>query len=941
MLFDPDRLEWVSESECSNDDLLDAIEYLTLIEHEGTRQRISYADLGVEEIGSVYESLLEFTPRLATEVIELEDRTVSRGEFYLDDRGMERKETGSYYTDPGLVQELVQSALKPVVKDRLEDATTTADQEDALLDITVCDPACGSAAFLVAANNFLAQRLAQIRADSDYPPEDQVREARRDVLQHCIYAVDLNPMAVELAKVSLWINSAVEDKPLNFLDHHIKCGNSLIGTNSDLLEGEFPADAYETSGGRDWHVGNDIRKRVRNENKERSKGSSESSLQQWGAGKEEYVDLAERLEAIGEENTSDIKKKRRLYDELQQSEAFQQEKLAFDVWTAAFYWPMDGSAGEYPTPSTIEKIRRNPNPENEALQELIDRSTELAERQRFFHWELEFPSVYSNGGFDCILGNPPWDKVEMREKEFFATLDARISSAETAAKRESLIKKLETENPELYKRYQKALKTVERKSKFLKESGRFPLTSYGVLNIYAPFVGFALDNIKDKGRVGMIVPSTLATGSNTQKFFREIIEGENLVSLYDFENRNGIFPDIHKSYKFCLLTLSGAKDPVDEFKLSFYLDRIDQLQDQDKQYKLSKEEIELLNPNTKTCPVFNHRNEAELTIKLYKATGVLNEKEAENGNPWDVDLTRTFDTSDDSHLFKTKSELEPESERVRNTYIKDDKRRLPVYEGKLIHQFDNRFSTFEGVSETDTMNGNPRQMNPNEKEDPARSILPRYWISEEEAQKKDDAPWNLVYRSITNVTNRRTVVASIIPYGPAVRSLNLIRGVTAKEALTLLAILNSFPLDYAARQKLGSARLGHYVVYQLPVPDPSQLDNIYIDKKPVRDRINKLSFQLIYTNDSLSKFAEDLGYNKKPFSFTEPSGIPREKIRFKLEAILCHVYSLSLRDFDLLFDSFNQIKQNDLEQYGYYRTKDEVKDYFEEIEPLVERGGEL
>jgi hypothetical protein len=248
-LFDDNKLEYILDSKCPNDKLLDAVDDLTHIEKDGYRQRISYADLGVEEIGAVYESLLEFTPQVAETAIELEERTISPGSFYLDDRGMERKETGSYYTDPGLVDELIQSALEPVVKDRVDSDAPADVQEQQLLDITVCDPACGSGAFLIAANNFLGQQLAEIRSDSLYPDERTVRQARRAVVQHCLYGVDLNPMAVELAKVSLWINSAVEDKPLNFLDHRIKQGNSLLGTTPKLVQNGVPEDAFDTSKG--------------------------------------------------------------------------------------------------------------------------------------------------------------------------------------------------------------------------------------------------------------------------------------------------------------------------------------------------------------------------------------------------------------------------------------------------------------------------------------------------------------------------------------------------------------------------------------------------------------------------------------------------------------------------------------------------------------------
>lgn len=414
-LFDDEKLDFVREATCDNEAILSAIYNLTHVEQQGYQQRISYADLGVEEIGAVYESLLEFSPKLAETTIDLENRDepIAVGEFYLDDRGIERKETGSYYTDPELVQELVTSALKPVVDDRLENTEDTKEEKErALLDIAVCDPACGSAAFLIAATNYLGKRLAQIRGGTEFPPEEDIRTARRSVLQHCIYGVDLNPMAVELAKVSLWIDSAIKDKPLNFLDHHIRCGNSLVGASDELVSKGLPEGAYETSSGRDWHVGNDLRKRVRDENKKVAKGADNHSLANFKAGLKDQASLIEQLSEIEDHTVEDVERKEELYSELREGETFQREKRTLDVWTSAFFWPMRrGETAEYPTPETIDQVRRRSGDElSPDLQQMVNRAQEIAEEHRFFHWELEFPEVFSGeeAGFDCILGNPPF-----------------------------------------------------------------------------------------------------------------------------------------------------------------------------------------------------------------------------------------------------------------------------------------------------------------------------------------------------------------------------------------------------------------------------------------------------------------------------------------------------------------------------------------------------
>jgi hypothetical protein len=839
MLFDSDRLEWVSESECYNADLLDAIEDLTLIEYEGTRQRISYADLGVEEIGSVYESLLEFTPKLATEVVELEDRTVSHGEFYLDDRGTERKETGSYYTDPGLVQELVQSSLKPVVEDRLEAATTTKEQEEALLDITVCDPASGSGAFLIAANNFLAQRLARIRSDSNYPPEEQIREARRDVLQHCIYAVDLNPMAVELAKVSLWINSAVEDKPLNFLDHHIKCGNSLIGTNSELLEGEFPVDAYETSGGRDGHVGNKVRKRIRSENKERSKGSSESSLQKWGASKEEYIDIAEQLDKIEEDDTRDIKKKKQLYDELQQSEAYRQEKLAYDIWTAAFYWPMDGSTKEFPSPSTIEKIRRNSDPNDDALQDLIERATKISEQQRFFHWELEFPEIFSKptSGFDCLLGNPPWDKVKVEEKEWFAGKVPEIAESDSKGYRTKIINELKDSNRDLHEQWKLASKRSSQTSKFVRESGRYPLSGSGEINTYPVFTELAgVYLVNNKGRAGIIVKTGLATDYRTQDLFARFVEEDRLVSLYDFVNEEGLFPDVAPPERFCLLTISGFEMSSQEINFSFFNTNLEMMRDENRRYTLTKEQIKNINPNTKSCPTFEHERIRDIAVDIYSRNPVLINEE-KNENIWDITYHTLFHMTNDTGKFESntlENLQQKEYDLIGNKFENDGERYYPLYEAKFLHQFDYRFGTFEGISQENrfTRRASTKRVNSEQKSDFGYQILPRYWVHESDFRDQtENMDWNkdwiFAYRKVVRTTTDfRTSVGTIMPHYPLGNSaavLTFDRESVEEDALLFTTLFNSFVFDFVLRQSVGGANLNLYILEQLPMPRPSTI----------------------------------------------------------------------------------------------------------------------
>lgn len=240
-----------------NHDLMLALRGLSLYEQKGQLRRVNYGALDVEELGSVYESLLEFHPNVS--------QVDGIWEFQLV-TGSERKTTGSYYTPPELVGQLIKSALEPVIADRLaslgSDATIEA-QEQALLKLKVCDPACGSGHFLLAAARRIGKELARVRTGEMQPGAEPLRVAIRDVIQHCIYGVDLNPLAVDLCKVALWLEGLCRGLSLNFLDHRIKCGNSLVGVlDLDCLKEGIPDNAYKPVTGDDATIASRIKNRT-------------------------------------------------------------------------------------------------------------------------------------------------------------------------------------------------------------------------------------------------------------------------------------------------------------------------------------------------------------------------------------------------------------------------------------------------------------------------------------------------------------------------------------------------------------------------------------------------------------------------------------------------------------------------------------------------------
>ena len=448
-LFDTSGEAYLDGRACDNAHLLQAIRALTLIEREGALQRISYLDLGVEELGSVYESLLDFTPRVTEEAETIEGRDVPAHTFVLDPRGLERKQSGSYYTPDSLVNELVKSALLPVMRDRLQDAGLPVVGEDALgevttglllryddlskeeceagvealLDMTVCDPAVGSGHFLVKANNVLGAEVARLRTGDEYPTEEAVQAAKQDVLARCIYAVDVNPMAVELCKVSLWINASVRDRPLSFLDHHIKCGNSLIGATPELLEDGVPYEAFDQNrSGTHRERAKAFRKQNRQERKESKKGMgvqlgafaqgmTADPAAAYAAG--DFVQLAQ----------ADPKKAREVYEGWSADPKRQRAKLEADAWTAAFFWPIDAHTDWAPTYGEVFRLQRE-GP-GAIPPEQAERIKALADDHRFFHWHLEFPGCSPRN----ILSDRSAAKQVLLERE---SKDLSVLSTATA-----------------------------------------------------------------------------------------------------------------------------------------------------------------------------------------------------------------------------------------------------------------------------------------------------------------------------------------------------------------------------------------------------------------------------------------------------------------------------------------------------------------------------
>ena len=401
-------------SEISNEDFLTSIRALAFTLDQGTLRAVDYKNLGTEEFGSVYESLLELHPELNVDTGTFELKTIG---------GHERKTTGSYYTPSSLVQCLLDSALDPV----LDGAVSKPDPEKAILDLKICDPASGSGHFLIAAAHRIARRLAAIRTGDEEPAPDAMRTALRDVIGRCIYGVDLNPMAVELCKVALWMEALEPGKPLSFLDHKIQCGNSLLGTTPKLIADGIPSEAFKPIQGDDPKYCSVLRRR----NEKEKQGQTTMWASMVAESHTEYGGLSDLYRALDEMDDASVKavvEKENQFDQLLGSASYQHSKLIADALCAVFVWPKQKNT---PEPATQDIFRQFQLSNSQVPSETVKEVTRLAKKYRFFHWHLAFPDVFRvqneevklendqtgwTGGFSVVLGNPPWERIKIQEK---------------------------------------------------------------------------------------------------------------------------------------------------------------------------------------------------------------------------------------------------------------------------------------------------------------------------------------------------------------------------------------------------------------------------------------------------------------------------------------------------------------------------------------------
>ncbi len=917
-LFDQGLIPDLDNSALPNRALMEAIYRLAWLKEKDALLPINWREMETEELGSVYESLLELTPRI----------DIAAKRFYFaegeETKGNQRKTTGSYYTPDSLVQVLLDSALDPVL-DRIE--READDPADALTKATVIDPACGSGHFLLAAARRIATRVARIRAGGVASATD-FRHALRDVARGCIHGVDRNPMAVELTKVALWIETVEPGKPLGFLDANIRCGDALIGVfDLEVLEQGIPDAAYKKLTGDDKDTAAHYRKKNKQEIKDRDRVQ-----QGFGFNRQSnFTKAFTKVRAMPEGSVGQIEAKAKALRTLTASGSdVWQLQQACDMYVAAFLLPKTVNT-EFLGAKGLPSAGRETVPTSRPLWDylrgisafgpMVGASINAARRARAFHWPLEFPDVMAHGGFDVVLGNPPWEVIQLSEKEFFAALAPDIAAL-SGAKRKAAIAELEIGNPSLFMAYTLGKREFDAANEFARASGRFVYSAEGKLNTYSLFAELFLSVMSSVGGAGLIVPTGIATDKFNAKFFAHV-SGENLVrSLFSFENEEFVFPAIHHSIRFCLLTLSRAD--TDQAEFAFFLRRIAQIEDPIRVYNLSSEEIGLINPITWTAPVFRTRADADLTAAVYHRLPVFGD--ALNWENWQVDLIQNF--------FSTSNKADSEVI-VRAEDMLDNSGFVPVLRGTMIDQFNHGAAAYNLAMEQ-FVEIKPCDLPENWEEVRSDKYVPRDELERKLYGVKWQQGWLAGWRDITSAHVNRTVIASIFPRTATDDTLSLIlpKG-GAEHGAALVANLNSLVLDFIARQKVGGTHIRKYVISQFPILPPDFYTNLRLAF--IIPRV----LELTYTSNSLAPFARDLGYEGPPFGWDEDR---RAKLRAEVDAFYTRAYGLTRDELRYILDpadvmgtdypseTFRVLKEKETKAHGEYRTQRLVLDAWDRME---------
>jgi hypothetical protein len=982
-LFDASAVPLLTRVRLPDDALGKLLDELSREEVAGVRRLINFRDLSVQHLGSIYERLLEFDV-----VVEASGIDVRLNPFA-------RKNSGSYYTPDELVRLIIRRTVGPLIDERRREFADWVEQlasdrrpraqriaklrehdpAQAFLSLRVLDPAMGSGHFLVSLVDWLTDQALTAQQDAaasvswaDYrsPLNDtierirthieaearqrgwEVRDehlddrhlVRRIVLKRVIYGVDLNPMAVELAMLSLWLHSFTVGAPLSFLDHHLRCGDSLFG--------EF------VHGAEDW-----LRAKGRTLRRD-----SVVAARNAAAG-------MQMVEALTDADIAEVKQSKATFGGVEEATAPLYRFLDLvhaERWldplrdgaeSRALASLYDGLIGDPVKLAAGLALPEGPSGTRDAAAKFLGRVRELAVERRFLHWQVAFPGVWDDwesitprGGFDAVIGNPPWDRIKLQEVEWFAARVPEIALAQRAADRKKLIGALQKRGGDLAADYGRAVWTAEAAARVGRGCGDYPLLGGGDANVYSLFVERASHLVKPEGIVGLLVPSGIAADKGAAKFFSGLSSTGRLSALFDFENRRTrmnlgpFFPDIDSRFKFSALIFGGNDRRFLFADCAFFQQDADEAEAN--AVALTPADFAAVNPNTGTAPVFRTRRDAEITVDIYRRFPVLVDRRgASPKQVWPVHYLRMFDMTNDSALFRTAAELEKlGAYRVAgNRWRKGEAEWLALYEGKMVQAFDHRAASVSVNPQNLNRPAQPEATTLAQHRDATWSPTPQFWLQATEISVPESITWTIAFKDVTAPTNMRTMIAAAIPRSPAGNTLPLLlpeipegHGTSGKlrksiavaictyavQAPLLLANLNSYAFDFVARQKVQGQHLNFYIVEQLPMIPPKAL-SMKVGPTTAEAMIRDYVLRLTYTAHDMAGFATDLGHTGPPFAWDEEE---RLHLRARLDALFFLLYGLDRDAARYILSTFPIVRAEEAARYqGRFRSHDLILGY--------------
>ncbi|MCY4205816.1 MAG: restriction endonuclease [Bacteroidetes bacterium] len=983
-LFDQSQTPLLCQIVLNDEIFANVVDALSFEQTSSGRRYINYRNLGVQQLGSIYEQLLEQDVVRNGDCVDIKLNPSAR------------KNQGSYYTPDELVSLIVSETITPLVNSAMDTFTSKVSQLDlnqqeisqeqlnelhaidparALLDLKICDPAMGSGHFLVNLVDQLAEQVliaieqSASMVDGYTSPVvfrvnemqkkihsnaeeygcvledaqlDEQRLVRRIVSKRCIYGVDKNPMAVELAKVSLWLHTLTTGTPLSFLDHHLVCGDSLFGT------GVREALAYVERHG--YFMREPVLNAV------------------------STMDQMEALNNVRDIDVADISQSGNIFSRIAKA---RKPLNAFVALYHAFEWLnlknqkvrqvfSSWLDGEYGDPVQVALGSDLPPSSDTLSQEAIQVMSEardLVKRENFLIWEITYPDVWAswskNGekcGFDAIVGNPPWERMELKLIEWFAARRPEIAYALTAADRSKMIAELKESEDPLAEEFERAKGRFAMVNAVVQRLSVYEEIGAGK-NLYALFLVRSLMLTKPSGVVGLLIPSGIASDKQFAALFRGIAHQGKLRALYDFQNRSStrfnrqksekspfFFPDVDGRFKFCVFVASPT-DTGQNARCAFFLDDPSQTEDLERCFEITPEDFRRVNPNTGTAPIFRTRRDAKLTMSIYERMPVLVKNvEKDRIRAWPVRYYTMYNTGSDSNLFRTRDQLLGEEKAYpieNNRFRNREGEWVPLYEGKMVQAFDHRASDVIINPENLFRPGQKRVLMAEEKKDPTRLPEPRFWVLNCDGAWPEKEPYMIGFKDVTSVTNMRTMIAALIPKSGVGHTLPLLQ-TTEKEAIStsqllcMLANLNSIVFDYVARQKVQTTHFSWFVLKQMPVVPLDDFDRTRFGAVTAHNLVWEAVLELTYTSDDMSSLPQNLdrvGDTSKmlsPFLWDEER---RLSLRAKLDAIFFHLYGItSAEDIRYIYETFPIIRKKEEGQWGQYQSLQLCLSWFNALE---------